>query len=77
MDVTVVDLATGAEAIRTTTFDNFTGTADTANATAQALRNRKFLVQAMGSEGFSPFGRTWWHFNYPAEGAAPLDRVIR
>jgi D-alanyl-D-alanine dipeptidase len=31
----------------------------------------------MESEGFSPFGRSWWHFNYPAEGAVPLDRVIR
>jgi zinc D-Ala-D-Ala dipeptidase len=77
VDVTLVDLVTGTEVILTTEFDNFTGTADTANATAQALRYRKFLVQAMESEGFSPFGRTWWHFNYPAEGAVPLDRVIR
>jgi zinc D-Ala-D-Ala dipeptidase len=77
VDVTLVDLATGTEVILTTTFDNFTGIPDTANATAQALRYRKLLVQAMESEGFSPFGRTWWHFNYPAEGAVPLDRVIR
>ena len=77
VDVTLVDLATGIEVMLTTAFDNFTGTADTANATAQALRYRKVLVQAMESEGFSPFGRTWWHFNYPAEGAVPLDRVIR
>jgi D-alanyl-D-alanine dipeptidase len=77
VDVTLVDLATGTEVLLTTTFDNFTTTADTGNATDQALRNRRFLVQAMGSEGFSPFGRSWWHFNYPAEGALPLDRVIR
>ena len=77
VDVTLVDLATGTEVILTTAFDNFTGAADTANATARALRYRKLLVQAMESEGFSPFGRAWWHFNYPAEGAAPLDRVIR
>jgi D-alanyl-D-alanine dipeptidase len=77
VDVTLVDLATGTEVIGTTAFDNFTGTADTANATAQALRYRKILVQAMASEEFSPFGRTWWHFNYPAEGAVPLDRIIR
>ena len=37
VDVTLVDLATGTEVIVTTAFDNFTGTADTANATAQAL----------------------------------------
>jgi D-alanyl-D-alanine dipeptidase len=77
VDVTLVDLATGTEVLGTTAFDNFTGTPDTANATAQALRYRKTLVQAMESEGFSPFGRTWWHFNYPAEGAVPLDRIIR
>ena len=77
VDVTLVDLATGTEVIPTTAFDNFTGIPDTANATAEALRYRKLLVQAMESEGFSPFGRAWWHFNYPAEGAVPLDRVIR
>jgi zinc D-Ala-D-Ala dipeptidase len=77
VDVTLVDLATGTEVILTTAFDNFTGTTDTANATAQALRYRKVLVQAMESEGFNQFGRSWWHFNYPAEGAVPLDRVIR
>ena len=77
VDVTLVDLATGTEVIPTTAFDNFTGIPDTANATADALRYRKLLVQTMESEGFSPFGRTWWHFNYPAEGAVPLDRVIR
>jgi zinc D-Ala-D-Ala dipeptidase len=77
VDVTLVNLATGTEVILTTAFDNFTGTADTANATGQALHYRKVLVQAMESEGFSPFGRTWWHFNYPAGAAVPLDRVIR
>jgi D-alanyl-D-alanine dipeptidase len=77
VDVTLVNLATGTEALGTTSFDNFSSTADTADATAQALGYRKILVQAMRSEGFSPFGRAWWHFNYPAEGAVPLDRVIR
>jgi D-alanyl-D-alanine dipeptidase len=77
VDVTLVDLATGTEVILTTAFDNLTGTADTANANTQALRYRKILVQAMEAEGFSQFGRSWWHFNYPAEGAVPLDRVIR
>ncbi len=31
----------------------------------------------MKSEGFSPHGGAWWHFNYPVEGAVPLDQVIR
>jgi D-alanyl-D-alanine dipeptidase len=77
VDVTLVDLATGTEVIGTNDFDNFAGTTDTSDATAPALRYRKILVQAMESEGFSQFGRSWWHFNYPVEGAIPLDRVIR
>ena len=77
VDVTLVDLGTGTEVIGTTAFDNFTATADTAHATVQALRYRQLLVKTMASEGFSPYGQAWWHFNYPLEGAVPLDRVIR
>jgi D-alanyl-D-alanine dipeptidase len=77
VDLTLVDLGTGTEVIGTTAFDNFTATADTANATGQALRYRQILVKTMTSEGFSPYGQAWWHFNYPLEGAVPLDRVIR
>jgi zinc D-Ala-D-Ala dipeptidase len=77
VDLTLVDLGTGTEVIGTTAFDNFTATADTANATGQALRYRQILVETMASEGFSPYGQAWWHFNYPVEGAVPLDRIIR
>ena len=37
----------------------------------------EILVKTMASEGFSPYGQAWWHFNYPLEGAVPLDQVIR
>jgi D-alanyl-D-alanine dipeptidase len=77
VDLTLVDLGTGTEVIGTTAFDNFTATADTGNATGQALRYRQILVKTMASEGFSPYGQAWWHFNYPLQGAVPLDRVIR
>ncbi len=77
VDVTLVDLVTGTEVIETTAFDNFTGTADTAKASAQPLRYRLILVKTMASEGFRPYGQAWWHFNYPLEGAVPLDQVIR
>jgi D-alanyl-D-alanine dipeptidase len=77
VDLTLVDLGTGTEVIGTTAFDNFTATADTSNATGQALRYRQILAKTMASEGFSPYGQAWWHFNYPLEGAVPLDRVIR
>jgi D-alanyl-D-alanine dipeptidase len=77
VDLTLVDLVTGTEVPMGTTFDNFTTSAQMANADGEALRNRQILAQAMASEGFSPYGQAWWHFNYPLEGAVPLDRVIR
>ena len=76
VDLTMVDLKTGIEVPMGTTFDDFTA-ADRFNVTGEALRYRQILVQAMESEGFSPYGQAWWHFNYPVEGAVPLDRVIR
>jgi zinc D-Ala-D-Ala dipeptidase len=78
VDLTLVDLVTGTEVPMGTAFDNFTTAAgQTANVDGEALSNRQILAQAMASEGFSPYGQAWWHFNYPLEGAVPLDRVIR
>jgi D-alanyl-D-alanine dipeptidase len=76
VDLTMVDLVTGTEVPMGTTFDNFTA-ALMADASGEALRHRQMLAEAMKSEGFSPHGRAWWHFNYPVEGALPLDQVIR
>jgi D-alanyl-D-alanine dipeptidase len=73
-----LDLVTGTEVPAGTTLDNFTATAaQKADATGEALRHRQMLAEAMESEGFTPHGRAWWHFNYPLEGAVPLDRVIQ
>ena len=78
VDLALVDLETGAEVPMGTTFDSFaSGDTDQANVTGEALQHRRILRQAMESEGFSPYGRAWWHFNYPLKGAVPLDRVIR
>ncbi len=74
VDLTMVDLVAGTEVPMGTGFDSFTATA---NASSEALRYRQILAEAMKSEGFSPLGRAWWHFNYPLKGAVPLDRVIR
>jgi D-alanyl-D-alanine dipeptidase len=76
VDLTLVDLATGTEVPMGTTFDNFTA-AQRTDVNAEALRHRQMLAEAMKSEGFSAYGPAWWHFNYPVEGARPLDRVIR
>jgi D-alanyl-D-alanine dipeptidase len=78
VDLTLVNLETGAEVPMGTAFDSFTSD-DTEgdNVTSEALQHRQTLRRAMQAEGFSPYGQTWWHFNYPLKGAVPLDRVIR
>jgi D-alanyl-D-alanine dipeptidase len=77
VDLTLVHLTTGTEVTMGTTLDNLTTSADTANATGEALRYRQILARTMESEGFSPYAKAWWHFNYALKGAVPLDRVIR
>jgi zinc D-Ala-D-Ala dipeptidase len=78
VDLTMVDLATGTEVSMGSTFDSLTATGpQTADTSREARRARQTLVDAMKSEGFSPYGGAWWHFNYPLQGAVPLDRVIR
>jgi D-alanyl-D-alanine dipeptidase len=77
VDLTLVDRATGTEVPMGTTFDNFTTDAQPAEVDSQALRHRQTLADAMTAEGFKPYGQAWWHFNFPLDGAVPLDRVIR
>jgi D-alanyl-D-alanine dipeptidase len=73
-----VDLVTGTEVPMGAGFDSFTGTAvQSADTSDKALLYRQLLTEAMKSEGFSPHSEAWWHFNYPLEGAVPLDQVIR
>jgi zinc D-Ala-D-Ala dipeptidase len=77
VDLTLVDLETGAEIPMGTPFDTFAPEAHTANAVREVARHRQALVQAMGSEGFTNYEKEWWHFSYQVEGAVPFDRVIR
>lgn len=77
IDLTLVDLATGAEVPMGTPFDTFTEAAHTANAEGRIRRYREILVRAMAAEGFVNYDQEWWHFSYPVEGAVPFDRVIR
>jgi D-alanyl-D-alanine dipeptidase len=77
VDLTLVDLETGAESPMGTPFDTFAPEAHTANAVGDVARHRQALVQAMESEGFINYEKEWWHFSYQVEGAVPFDRVIR
>jgi zinc D-Ala-D-Ala dipeptidase len=77
VDLTLVELGTGAPLDLGTPFDTFAESAHTANAEGEVLRNRRMLVRAMRSEGFSNYDQEWWHFSYPVEGALPFDMVIQ
>jgi zinc D-Ala-D-Ala dipeptidase len=77
VDLTMVELETGAEVPMGTPFDTFAPEAHTANAEGDIRRHRQALVLAMESEGFTNYEKEWWHFSYPVEGAVPFDRVIR
>ena len=77
VDLTLVELETGAELDMGTPFDTFAASAHTANAEGQVRRNRQTLVRAMEVEGFSNYDQEWWHFSYRVEGALPFDKVIR
>jgi D-alanyl-D-alanine dipeptidase len=78
VDLTLVELATGAEVPTGTSSDTAPTPADSANASPETQRYREILVRTMESEGFSSYPQAaWWHFSYPVEGAVPLDQVIR
>jgi len=69
LDVTIVDLATGAELDMGTPFDLFDTrswpTDETASATARA--NRLMLQNVMRAHGFRSLREEWWHFTLDAE----------
>jgi D-alanyl-D-alanine dipeptidase len=77
VDLTLVELETGAEMPMGTPFDTFGPEAHTANAAGEVAGHRQALVRAMEAEGFTNYEKEWWHFSYQVEGAVPFDRVIR
>ncbi|MFQ5631090.1 MAG: M15 family metallopeptidase [bacterium] len=75
VDVTLVDLATGAELEMPTPFDDFTERAshNFNNLPANVLANRallKNMMQQIG--GFSSISTEWWHYNFGPARPFPL-----
>jgi D-alanyl-D-alanine dipeptidase len=62
VDLTVIDLRTRRPLEMGTPYDTFSEAAHTANATGEAAKNRKLLVDAMTAEGFENYDQEWWHF---------------
>ena len=77
VDLTLVDLHSGAEVPMGTPFDTFSDAAHTANATGAVKQARDHFVEVMASEGFTNYPMEWWHYSYAVEDPVPFDLVIR
>jgi D-alanyl-D-alanine dipeptidase len=77
VDVTLIQLATGAEISMGTPFDMFSPAAHTANARGVIALNRKRLKMVMERHGFMNYEKEWWHYSYDVEHPVRFDRVIR
>ncbi len=73
VDLTLVRADDGTELDMGTPFDEFSARSHTANATGIVAANRRILVDAMGSAGFTNYTNEWWHFSYTVPGPLPFD----
>ena len=66
VDLTLIDLATGAELAMPTPYDDFTPRArqDFNDLPAEVIANRAKLRDVMVRHGFDPLPSEWWHFDF-------------
>jgi D-alanyl-D-alanine dipeptidase len=66
VDLTLFDLATGAEVPMPSGYDEFSERAFPvyAGGSAEARAHRDLLRQAMEAQGFTVYKAEWWHFDY-------------
>lgn len=66
VDLTLVDLRTGAELAMPTGYDDFTPRAhhDFTDLPPDQLRNRALLRDVMIRHGFEPLPSEWWHYDF-------------
>ena len=66
VDLTLIDLRTGAEVPMPTPYDDFTERAAHAytDLPADALANRALLREMMVKHGFEPLPSEWWHYDF-------------
>lgn len=69
VDLTLVDLATGAEVDMGTPFDLFDPRSwpSDSSVPAEAQANRRTLAARMTAHGFRPLREEWWHFTLEGE----------
>ena len=66
VDLTIIDLRTGAEVAMPTPYDDFTPRArnDFDELPADVLANRALLRDVMTRHGFEPLPSEWWHYDF-------------
>ncbi|HEX2059580.1 MAG TPA: M15 family metallopeptidase [Thermoanaerobaculia bacterium] len=66
VDLTLIDLRTGAELPMPTPYDDFTPRASHAfnDLPEDVLKNRALLRDVMTKHGFEPLPSEWWHFDF-------------
>lgn len=66
VDLTLIDLRTGAELPMPTPYDDFTPRASHAftELPEDVLKNRAILREVMMKHGFEPLPSEWWHFDF-------------
>jgi zinc D-Ala-D-Ala dipeptidase len=74
VDLSLYDLATGAEVPMPSAYDETSGRAspDYSGGTADQRGHRDLLRAAMEKEGFTVEPNEWWHFNYKDWRAYPI-----
>lgn len=77
VDLTLIDLDTGAELAMPTEYDDFTPRArqDFNDLPAEIRANREKLRDVMTRHGFDPLPSEWWHFDYHGWEKFPLMNV--
>jgi D-alanyl-D-alanine dipeptidase len=66
VDITLIDLATGAELKMPTEYDSFRreAWANSQVSDAEAFRNRELLKSTMHKHGFKVTASEWWHYDF-------------
>ncbi len=77
IDLTVIDLATGAPLDMGVPFDTLDDRAHTRNATGEVLDRRLHFVELMRRHGWVNYWKEWWHFTWhPDDDPAPVARDV-
>lgn len=78
VDLTLYDLATGAQITMPSGYDEFTARAypDYPGGTSRQRHYREKLRRAMEAEGFAVYEFEWWHFDYHSWRSYPVGNEV-